>query len=175
MKTLILYETTHGSTGFCAKKLAAALGSAEAVELKHFSGSMDPYDCVIVGSPVYGGSVLKEVRSFCKANCAALLQKKFAVFFACLSESETNVKNYLSQNFPKELAAHTLACASLGGAFYFTKLNFLERAIDRGLAKGYASSMGIAVPDGKSDFVTITDEKIRQFAEKVEKATGEGK
>lgn len=173
LKTLILYGTTHGSTAFCAEKLAAELGSADAAELKHFSGSIAPYDCIIIGSPVYGGSVLKEVRSFCKANCAALLQKKFAVFFSCLSEDETSIKNYLSQNFSKELAAHTLACASLGGAFYFTKLNFLERAIDRGLAKGYANSMGIAVPDGKSDFVTVTDEKVKRFAEKINKAAGE--
>lgn len=174
MKTLILYATTHGSTAVCAEKLAKILGGQTDVSgLKHFSGfDAAQYDCVIVGSSIYGGSVVKEAKDFCRTNCNALLKKPFAIFFSCLSENEKDIQNYLNQNFPPELAKHALACSSLGGAFYFTKLNFLERLIDKGLAKAYAKFTGIPAPDGKTDFVTISDEKIAAFAEKIKHATG---
>ena len=168
MKTLILYSTTHGSTAVCAKKLAADLGGETDVSLlKHFTGDITSYDCVVVGSPIYGGIILKEMKNFCKANLRTLMQRPFAVFFACLSEGSTVVQTYLAQNFPEELSKHALACESFGGAFYFSKLNFLERAIDRGLAKSYAKATGAPVPSGRTDLVTISDEKIALFAEKL--------
>jgi menaquinone-dependent protoporphyrinogen oxidase len=171
LKILILYATAHGSTKLCAEKLAAAIaGQADVFPFRHFSGDISQYDCVAVGSPVYGGSILKEAKEYCRANCNILAKKPFAVFFSCLSENEANVRSYLLRNFPPELAKSALACDSFGGAFYFTKLNFLERGIDRGLAKAYAKSAGITAPDGTTDFVTISDEKIAAFAKKIEKA-----
>lgn len=171
VKALILYATSHGATKVCAEKLAEALGGqADVAAVKHFSGGTPPYDCVIVGSPVYGGSVLKEVKEYCRENSAQLARKPFAVFFSCLSESEAAVRGYLERNFPPELAGAALACASFGGAFYFSRLNFLERAIDRGLAKAYAKSSGTAAPDGIGDFVTISNEKIAAFAAKIREA-----
>ena len=171
LKALILYATSHGATKVCAEKLAEALqGHADVCNVKHFSGDVSPYGCVIVGSPVYGGSVLKEVKSYCRANRGALAKKPFAVFFSCLSENAEAARGYLECNFPPELAAGALACASLGGAFYFTRLNFLEKAIDKGIAKSYAKSSGAAAPDGLTDYVTISNEKIAAFAAKIREA-----
>lgn len=171
MKILILYETTHGATKLCAEKLSDALGEqADIFRAKRFSGDLSQYDCVVVGSPVYGGSILKDIREFCRANSDALCKKPFAVFFSCLSESDESIGGYLRRNFPPELVGKTVACESLGGAFYFSRLNFLDRLIDRLLAKGYAKSAGIAAPDGSTDFVTISDQKITDFAEKIKKA-----
>lgn len=171
MKVLILYATTHGATKLCAEKLAGAFGGqADVFCVRRFSGDVSQYDCVVVGSPVYGGSILKEMKAYCVANRSVLAKKPFAVFFSCLSESEESVRGYLRRNFPPELADGALAASSFGGAFYFTRLNFLERAIDRGLAKAYAKSAGIAAPDGITDFVTISNEKIAKFAEQIEKA-----
>ena len=171
LKVLILYATTHGATKACAEKLAAALaGQADVFNIKRFSGDVSPYDCVVVGSAVYGGSVLKEAKDYCRANCGVLAKKPFAVFFSCLSEGETTIRGYLSRNFPPELADGALAVSSFGGAFYFTRLNFLERAIDKGLAKAYAKSAGMAASDGITDFVTISNEKIASFAQQIEKA-----
>lgn len=172
MKVLILYETTHGATKLCAQKLSDALGGqADIFRAKRFSGDLSQYDCVVVGSPVYGGSILKEIKKFCRANSDALCKRPFAVFFSCLSESGESVSDYLRRNFPPELAGRAVACESFGGAFYFSRLNFLDRLIDRLLVKGYAKSAGIAVPDGNTDFVTISDEKIKDFAEKIKKAS----
>ncbi len=171
LKVLVLYATSHGATKFCAEKLASAFaGGADVFGVKRFSGDVSAYDCVVVGSPVYGGAILKEAKEFCRANRSALAQKPFAVFFSCFSESEATVRGYLLRNFPTELASGAVVCASFGGAFYFTRLNFLERAIDRGLAKTYAKAAGIAAPDGTADFVTISNEKIASFAQQIEKA-----
>lgn len=170
MKTLILYVTTHGATADCAHRLAAALGGdTEVCELKRFFDDVSRYDCVIVGAPVYGGGIPKSMKEWCAENLSGLRERPFGVFFSCLSESETTVHEYLRRNFPKELSAHAFACDSFGGAYYFTKLNALERAIDRSLAKAYARSNGIPAPDGRSDFVTISDRRIAAYAEKVKK------
>lgn len=173
IKTLILYETTHGATAACAARLAAALGGdTEVWELKRFFGDVSRYDCVVVGAPVYGGAIPKTMKTYCRQNGGALSRKPFAVFFACLSQNEETVHGYLKRNLPKELAACAFACSSFGGAFYFTKLNALERAVDRFIVKSYARANGIPAPDGKSDFVTISDERIAAFAEKIKTKAG---
>lgn len=171
LKILILYATTHGATKVCAEKLAGAFGKkADVFRVKNFSGDFTPYDCVIIGTPVYGGSILKEIKGFCVTHSTALAHRTFAVFFSCLSETQESVDGYLRHNFPAELAEKAIACASFGGAFYFSRLNFLERAIDKFLAKAYAKSAGVAAPDGHTDFVTISDHKISDFAAKIQKA-----
>lgn len=173
IKTLILYETTHGATAACADKLAAALGDeTEVWELKRFFGDVSRYDCVVIGAPVYGGGIPKTMKAYCRQNEGALSRKPFAVFFSCFSEEEETVRGYLRRNLPKELAARAFACSSFGGAFYFTRLNGLERAIDRLLAKSCAKAGGIPAPDGKSDFVTISDERIAAFAKKINEKAG---
>lgn len=173
LKVLILYATAHGATKFCAEQLAASFSAsvqADVFSVKRFSGDISQYDCVVIGTSVYGGSILKEAKEYCRANSSILAKTPFAIFFSCLSEGETTIRGYLGRNFPPELADGALAVGSFGGAFYFTKLNFLERAIDRGLAKIYAKSAGIAAPDGKTDFITISNEKIAAFAKQIEKA-----
>lgn len=170
MKTLILYVTSHGATADCAHRLASALGGdADICEMKRFFDDISRYDCVIVGAPVYGGRVPKTIREWCGKNLGALCGKPFGVFFSCLSESDQTVQEYLRRNFPRELSGHAFACDSFGGAFYFTRLNALERAIDRSLAASYAKTNEIPAPDGKSDFIMISDRKIAAFAEKVKK------
>jgi menaquinone-dependent protoporphyrinogen oxidase len=171
LKVLILYETTHGATKVCAEKLAEALhGQADVFRARHFTGDLSNYDCVIVGSPIYGSSAAKQITGFCSVNCEQLAKKSFAVFFSCLSEDRQEIDKYLRQNFPQKLVETAIAYESFGGAFYFSRLNFLDRFIDKILVKAYAKSAGIAVPDGKTDFVTISEEKIKAFAEKIEGA-----
>jgi menaquinone-dependent protoporphyrinogen oxidase len=171
VKVLILYETTHGATKVCAEKLADTLhGQADVFRARHFSGDFSKYDCVIVGSPVYGGSAAKQIKGFCSLNCEQLAQKPFAVFFSCLMEDKQEIDRYLRHNFPQKLAENALLCESFGGAFYFSRLNFMDRLIDKILLKAYAKSAGIPTPDGKTDFVTISERKIKAFAEKIEKA-----
>lgn len=152
LKVLILYATAHGATKLCAEKLAASFSAstqADVFNVKRF---------------------LKEAKEYCRLNSDLLTKKLFAVFFSCLSDGETTIRGYLSRNFPPELADGAFAVGWFGGAFYFTKLNFLERVIDKGLAKAYAKSAGIAAPDGTTDFVTISNEKIALFAKQIEKA-----
>lgn len=171
MKVLILYATTHGATKVCAEKLADTFGgNAEVFNIRQFSGDISPYGCVVVGTPVYGGSILKEAREFCRKNRSVLAKKPFAVFFSCFTEDEHTIRGYVSRNFSPELADGAVAVGSFGGAFYFTRLNFLERSIDKCIAKVYAKSAEIAAPDGITDFVTISNEKIISFSKQLKKA-----
>ena len=171
MKILILYETTHGATKLCAEKLSEALhGQADIFRARRFTGDFSQYDCVVVGSPVYGSSVSREIKAFCSSNCEQLVQKPFAVFFSCFSEGRDEINGYLRHNFPQKLADAAIACESFGGAVYFSRLNFLDRFIDKILVKAYAKSAGIAAPDGTTDFVTISGQKIAEFAQKIGKA-----
>lgn len=174
MKTLILYVTTRGATADCARRLAAALGDdTEVCELNRFFGNPSQYDCVVVGAPVYAGAIPKEMKTYCRENRAELLKKPFAVFFSCLSEDGHTTQEYLRRNFSGGLAEHAFACDSFGGAFYFKKMNPLERAVDRAIVKTYAKSNGSKVPGHADDFVTISEERIAAFAGRVKEAAGQ--
>jgi menaquinone-dependent protoporphyrinogen oxidase len=172
LTTLIVYATVHGTAEQCARRIAEKLdGRADVFNLK--SGpvpSPAAYDRIIIGSCIYGCSVLKEIKDFCAKYGDLLLQKPLGIFFACFSDSKQDEKEYLSRNFTPSLIRHADPVSALGGAFYFTKLNFLERLLDRHLAKKYALSNGIPVPDGKTDFITVSEEKITAFAEKINRS-----
>lgn len=109
-------------------------------------------------------------KRFLRKIRGSFAAKAFRDFFACFSDSKQDEKEYLSRNFTPSLIRHADPVSALGGAFYFTKLNFLERLLDRHLAKKYALSNGIPVPDGKTDFITVSEEKITAFAEKINRS-----
>lgn len=178
MNTLIAYSSTHGAAAECARRLAERFGGAATVDLKKETADPSAFGRVVLGSSIYGGQVQKEVREFCRNCRGVLLQKPLGIYFSCMTEDEAEARAYLERAFPPEIVAHLSAFGALGGAFYFTKLNFLERGVTKALMKQISKSRGTALPcDGKTDYVALSDEKIAAFARRMgadrAEATGE--
>jgi menaquinone-dependent protoporphyrinogen oxidase len=63
--------------------------------------SLDRYDCVIIGSPLYAGMVPKEVKSFVEQHTEELCGKKLALFLSGLDGSKE--QEYFQTNFSLQI------------------------------------------------------------------------
>ncbi len=57
MKTIVLYTTRHGSTETIAKKIASQLQADRCNILKDIIPDLKSYEAVIIGAPIYLGSI----------------------------------------------------------------------------------------------------------------------
>jgi len=152
MKTLILYATKYGATGEVARRIADRIEDAAVYDLKQ--NDIPPvagFDRVIIGSPVYAGTIRKEVKAFVSQNADALHGKAVGLFLAGLSPERG--KACFDANFPPDVLQSAKATGCLGGIFDPKKAGAMERFIMKMVAR----------QSGYTD--TIDDNKIEQFVE----------
>jgi len=151
MRTLILYATKYGATQEIAEAISGQIGGAVLHDLKQ--GETPPladFDCVIIGSSLYAGSIRKEAKVFLAQNAAQLRGKKLGLFLSGMAQGDE--QKYFTDNFPPDMLQETTAASFLGGIFDPQKAGAMERLIMKAVTK-------------KSGYVrTIDDEKIKQFA-----------
>ncbi len=155
MSTLILYATKYGAAGVVAQRIADNLGNAEIHDLKKDVPNLEQFDCVIIGSSIYAGSIRKEAKAFLAKNASLLKGKKIGLF-VCGMDTRQNSKHF-TDNFPQEIVNEAKATAVLGGIFDPKKANAFERLIIKMISKSMNTKFGYM------DFTN--DEKIKQFAE----------
>jgi menaquinone-dependent protoporphyrinogen oxidase len=83
MNVLVAYATKYGSTGEVAGEIARVLQEGGAVvELARMKDvrSLEGYDLVVLGAPLYMTRLLREARRFLKRHRAALASRRVAVF-----------------------------------------------------------------------------------------------
>ena len=151
MNTLILFATKYGATREIAERVAENIGGAVIHDLKQNElPDLAQFDCVIIGSSLYAGSVRKELKVFLTRNGDELLNKKLGLFLSGMAQSDE--KKYFDDNFPSNVLQAAKATSFLGGIFDPQKAGKMERFIMKIVTKqsGYAN--------------TINDEKIKQFA-----------
>jgi len=151
MDTLILYATKHGAAREIAEGIADSMGGAVLHDLKQGGvPALAGFDCVIIGSSLYAGSIRKEAKTFLAQNTDQLGGKKLGLFLSGMAQSDE--KKYFTDNFPADLLQQAKAASFLGGIFDPQKANAMERLIMKAVTKqsGYTS--------------TIDAEKIQQFA-----------
>jgi len=152
MKTLILYATKHGGAAEVARLIAALFEGSVTFNLKNDDiPSLDEFECIIIGSPVYAGSFLNEAKSYLSANAEKLCKKKLGIFACGMSKNESN--EAFKANIPENVLAATTAVCASGGIFNPEKANFFEKLIIRIVTKqkGYINN--------------ISGENILEFAE----------
>ena len=152
MNTLILYATKHGAAREIAERIAAHMDTATLHDLKQANiPSPADFDCVIIGSALYAGTIRKEVKHFLSQNETQLRGKKIGLFLSGMGTD--NEQTHFSNNFPPDLLQTASATGLLGGIFDPRKAGALERLIMKVVTKqsGYTN--------------TISDEKIARFAE----------
>lgn len=168
MKTLVVYSSKYGATRFCAECITKGVrGEVRLINLREETPStIDEYDKIIIGSPIYAGMLRKEIKKFYEAYQETLMGKKVAVFLSCMDGEKTDeyLKGAFSETFIKKL----IAKGNCGGAFYFKKMNFLERFI---IKKINESKRGLeekqSTVNTKEDIEMFIEENIKQFIEQV--------
>jgi menaquinone-dependent protoporphyrinogen oxidase len=157
MKIGIFYATKHGCTEKCALKLKAGLpGEIELFNLKTIPKTqIDKYDTVIVGGSIHAGRIQKSVQKFCAKYLDLLLKKKIGLYICCMEKGE-KAEEQLKNGFHPELLNHAKAKGCFGGAFDFDRMNFVEKAIIKKVAKIDQS------------ISTISEESIQKFIIKIQ-------
>ena len=151
MRTLILYATKYGATCKIAESIADSMGGAVLHDLKQGGiPALAGFDCVIIGSSLYAGSIRKEAKVFLAQNADQLSGKRLGLFLSGLAKSDE--QKYFRDNFPADLLEKAKAACFLDGIFDPKKAGAVERLIMKAVTKqsGYVS--------------TIDEAKIKQFA-----------
>ena len=115
MKTLIVYDSKHGSTEKICNWIKKGIGDADIYNVNNVS-SLN-YDLILVGSPIYFGKPLKSVISFLDDKRDELKNKRIIPFVVCIR----NGKKYLSKL--KNFIPNTEDGKIFRGRFLFHKLN----------------------------------------------------
>ena len=154
MHTLILYATKYGATREIAERIAKGMGDATLHDLKLGDvPDLAGFDCVIIGSSLYAGSIRKEAKAFLAQNADKLRDKKLGLFLSGMAKSDE--EKYFKDNFPSSLMQAACVASFLGGIFDPKKAGAMARLIMKAVTKqpGYVDA--------------IDDEKITQFVSRI--------
>lgn len=166
MRSLIIYGTKKGTTEACAKKLKGYMkGEVEVINIKDIKDiDINNYDTVIIGSSVYAGQFIKEIKEFIQSNINKLKDKTIGLFICCMSQGEIIDKQF-KDNVPEEILQAAKVKENFGGEFKFSKMNFFEKTIIKMIAKKDESLGNV---DGKTDISRINENNIKVFADTLE-------
>lgn len=155
MKTLIVYATHHGNAQKIAHKLAGEFGPEAVVEpVRNITSiDLDDYENVIIGCSIHAGRIQREIKTFTKKYQDRLLQKRLGLFICHMDEID-KARTHLENNFPPAILEKAVAKGFFGGEFNFDKMNFIERAIVKKVAKVEESVSNIR-DDNVADFIKI--------------------
>lgn len=164
-KILIAYATKYGSTAGIATTLGEAL-SARGLQVDvrpvREVRTLEGYDAVILGSPVYMGNWLSESVAFVRTHQAELSRLPVALFTVhMLNQGEDETSRAARQGYTAPIRALLPGAQEMffaGKIDYYT-LSFFDRLITRLVAKQSGQSKPV---NDLRDW-----EKIRRWAEEV--------
>lgn len=156
MKTIIIYESIHGSTEKCALLLSEKIRSE--LEIKRLKDnenlSVENYDTVIIGGSIHHGFIQSRIESYIEKNLEYLKDKNLGLYLCCMEEGNAAQQQF-DTAFPEVLRNKAVAKGLFGGEFNMKKMNSFERKIAR-------KATGISASYSK-----INTEEISVFAEKI--------
>jgi len=134
MKTLILYATKHGATAEVAKRIAKGIEGAVLHDIKQNDiPGINDFDCVIIGSSLYAGTINKEVKTFLAKYEKDLSTKSIGLFLSGLDNNSSQV--FFENNFSQELLTTAKATCFAGGIYDPEKVGWFGRFIMKAASK----------------------------------------
>lgn len=168
MKSLIVYSSKKGATKKCAEQIKKGiLGEVKMITSKEAQDlSLESYDNIILGSPVYAGRLDKDLKKFCQSREEELNKKKTFLFLVGMSDQA--IDNYVKNNIPKEVAEQFKDVVFCGGALYFSKMNFLEKFMMKKIANAENKAKGEKTKiDGKIDIESFNKGNMKSFCREI--------
>lgn len=159
MSTLIAYMTTHGCTEKVVQTLENGLNdNVEIVTLKKKPPrDLSGFDTVIIGGSIHMGKIQQKVNQFCRDHLDTLKQKRLGLFLCCMYEGDTAQKQF-DDAFPSELREHAAATGLFGGAYDFSEMNFLQKAVVKKV-ENISESVSRLKEDNIQQFTEILNKK----------------
>ncbi len=153
MKTIIIFESLHGSTEKCAHKLKELINGEIAIARlqENENVSIDDYDRVVIGGSIHMGVIQTRIEDFIKNNHSQLAEKKLGLYLCCMENGDTAQLQF-NKAYPEELRKNALAIGLFGGEFNLGKMSLFEKKFTR-------KATGI-----KNSVSRINEEEIRKFA-----------
>ena len=134
MKTIIAYASKYGTTTQVAQKLASGIENSLLLDLScDKKVKLEDIDFLVIGTPIYAGSIHKAVKRFLNNNVTALAEKNFAFFICGLDTAYSD--DLLNRNFTKEIVQAAITITHVGGLFDPNKATFLEKMIMKLISK----------------------------------------
>jgi menaquinone-dependent protoporphyrinogen oxidase len=134
-QVLVAYGTRYGSTREVAEAVAATLGEQGAhIEVRQAREvrSLDGYDAVVLGTPLYMGALHKDVRALLEKHRTALEETPFAVFALGPIKADDGLdgsREQLLAALAKLPVPTPAATAVFVGAYDPARLGFKDRMI----------------------------------------------
>ena len=135
-KILVAYATRYGSTQEVAERVATTLreeGLTVEVQPAKKVQTLEGYQAVVLGAPLYIGRWLKDARSFLEQHQAALATRPVAIFTLGPTHGNENWDEEIQPQIDKELAQYPwldpVAVELFGGKYDPTKLRFLDKLL----------------------------------------------
>lgn len=137
-RSLVVFASRYGSTKDVARAVADGLGAELVNVLDH--PDIEPYDLIVLGSPIYSGTYLPAMQRFLRHNKELLAQKKVAAFITAAADMQVQVgltgeedeRLFTQQDFADGLArlsgGHVIASRGFGGRLVVDKLDGPDRA-----------------------------------------------
>ena len=162
MRTLLVYESTHGCTEKCSRRLHELLDTeTDVIRLKRFGRpSIRKYNTIIIGGSIHAGMMQSRVRKFCEDYAATLLHKRIGLFVCCMEEG-AKAQEQFENAFPDMLKERAVAKGIFGGEFNFERMNFFQKAIVRKV-KGITESVSTINVGEIERFAGTINEHIRK-------------
>lgn len=135
MSINIVFQSKHGCTEKAAWELQKHIDQDFYIHDLSKSKKVDLHkaDMVILGASIHAGSIQKRMKALMEKKKDQLLEKPLALYLCCM-ETGDKAKEQFENNFPQSLREHAVATGLFGGAFDFTKMNFLEKSIVKKVA-----------------------------------------
>ena len=130
MRTTLFYYTKYGTTLAIAEMIKQRLrDSCDLVSISDAgSQAMAGAEIVVLGAPVYGGSVPRRFIRFCERYRDELLARPVALFISCFYRNEKAVRQ-IESSFPDWLLAHAHLREWLGGSVVPANLSVFDRLL----------------------------------------------
>lgn len=127
MKTLVLYTSKHGTTNQVATYINNSFNGDLCDILQGEPSDLNIYDLVIIGGPIYMGTVNNVLKTYIDTHIDIFTNKKLALFVVCLKDEEIAADQF-NHAFTSTLLEHSLTDGFFGGQLQ-GKLSLLERFI----------------------------------------------
>ena len=172
--TLLVYASKHGMTKDIvmdmARKLVnpihiydckahTLLKESDGTTVKVKSPSLSDYGTIIIGTPMYMGLPMKEIKKFCIEHECALVHHELALFTCGIGTKEED-ETYLRQHIPYTLFSRYPVYGHFGAEIREAAMNPLERFAMREFVK----SRGVAP--------VIDQDAIMEFCETINQNWG---